>query len=125
MVRPSAPRIPSRSPPGRTAMTTRLSACLALAALAGGTAARAQTITVDTVHDIVDFPAPQTVAELPGPDGVVSFREACTAANNTPGPQTIAFAIPQSQWWLLGDVALLEQDSPIFLLSDDATTVDF
>jgi hypothetical protein len=119
---------PSRAP-GRTSGLTltpilTLACALALAlALAG--AASAQTVTVTTVDDVVDFAAPKTVAQLPGPDGRVSFREACTAANNTPGPQTIAFAIPASEWWLMSTIALLRQEHGIFLLSDDATTVDF
>ena len=36
-----------------------------------------------------------TIADLPGPDGLVSFSEAMIAANNTPGADTIAFAIPR------------------------------
>ena len=32
-------------------------------------------------------PVLQQVSDLPGPDGRVSFREAVTAANNTPGPR--------------------------------------
>lgn len=48
-----------------------------------------ETITVTTLNDVTDFGGAQQVADLPGPDGRVSFREACTAANNTAGPQTI------------------------------------
>jgi hypothetical protein len=92
-------------------------------ALAG--AAAAQTITVTTVEDVTDFAAPQTVAQLPGPDGKVSFREALTAANGTAGPQTVAFAIPKSEWWLDSLQALLKQEAGIFALEDDGTTVDF
>lgn len=101
-------------------------ALLALSLVAGSAAANAQTITVTTTEDVVDFVAPQQVANLPGPDGVVSFREACTVANNMPGPQTIAFAIPNAppmEW--SGGVAILFMDFNIFQLSDDATTVDF
>ncbi|HVS11520.1 MAG TPA: hypothetical protein VMS76_16750 [Planctomycetota bacterium] len=88
--------------------------------------ASAQVITVTTTEDVVDFGGGQQVANLPGPDGVVSFREACTAANNTPGPQTIAFAIPNAppnEW--SGGVAILFMDFNSFQLSDDDTTVDF
>jgi hypothetical protein len=95
----------------------------ALLALAGPSAA--QTITVTTTEDVVDFGNPQTAAQLPGADGKVSFREALTAANNMPGPQTIAFAIPQSEWWLVQGQALLKQELGIFALDDDATTLDF
>lgn len=57
-----------------------------------------QTITVDTSNDVVDFGGAQTVADLPGPDGKVSLPEAGLASDNTPGVQTIAFHIPQSEW---------------------------
>jgi hypothetical protein len=57
-----------------------------------------ETITVTTEADAVDFSSPQTTAQLPGPDERVSFREAVIAANNTAGPQTITFAIPQSEF---------------------------
>jgi hypothetical protein len=89
--------------------------------------ALAQTITVNTVNDIVDFPAPQTFAQLPGPDGQISFREAVIAANNTPGAQTIEFAIPPSQFWLVQGVALLRVESAPggFVVTDDDTTIDF
>ena len=101
-----------------------------MAGLALGTVsclAHAQTITVTTVDDTVDFAAPQTVAQLPGPDGRVSFREAVAAANNTPGAQTIEFAIPTSQFWLVPGLALLrvEQTPGGFILTDSDTTVDF
>ena len=85
-----------------------------------------QTIAVTTTDDVVDFGGAQQVANLPGPDGLVSFREACTAANSTLGPQTIAFAIPNApamEW--NGGVATLFMDFDIFSLSDDGTTVDF
>ena len=95
----------------------------ALGALA--TTAAAQTITVTTVDDLSDFAGQMRVGDLPGPDGRVSFREACTAANNTPGPQTIEFAIPRSDWWLVSDVALLRLENGVFQLTDDETTVDF
>jgi hypothetical protein len=103
-----------------------LALLLGLCLGAGSAAASAQTVTVTTTEDVVDFPSPQQFADLPGPDGVVSFREACTAANNTGGAQTIAFAIPNAlpmEW--SGGVAILFMDFDIFQLSDDATTVDF
>jgi hypothetical protein len=97
---------------------------LALVGLALAATARAQTVTVNTVEDSVDFAAPQRLEQLPGPDGVVSLAEAIIATNNTPGPQTVAFAIPRDQWWLLDNVALLRQEN-LFLITDDATTLDF
>ncbi len=64
-----------------------------------GPVALAQTITVD-IEDasIFDVPDTATVADLPGPDGSISFGEAMVASNNTPGRQTVAFAIPTSEW---------------------------
>jgi hypothetical protein len=93
--------------------------------LAFSTNATSQTITVTTVNDVVDFSGLQQVSDLPGPDRQVSFREACIAANNTPGPQTIAFAIPQSEWWLMPGIALLRLEGGVFPLNDDGTVVDF
>ena len=87
--------------------------------------AASQTVTVTTVNDVVDFGGFQQVRDLPGPDGQVSFREACIAANNTPGPQTIAFAIPESEWWLMPGIALLRLENGAFPLTDDGTVVDF
>lgn len=87
--------------------------------------ASAQVVTVTTLEDITDFPSPQLVAQLPGPDGVVSFREALLAANNTPAPQTIRFAIPTSQYWLINDMALLKIEEGAFFYADDGGTLDF
>ena len=84
-----------------------------------------ETVVVTTLNDIVDFGGSQTVADLPGPDGKVSFREAIIATNNTPGPQTIAFAIPQDEWWLFTELALLRLEDGVFVITDNQTTVDF
>ena len=65
--------------------------------------ANAQVIVVDTASDVTDFTGVQQVADLPGPDGKVSLAEAGLASDHTPGVQTIAFRIPQSEWqyqWL-------------------------
>lgn len=62
-----------------------------------------EIITVDTAADVVDFGGNRQVADLPGPDGRVSLAEAGLASDNTPGVQTIAFAVPQNEWefqWL-------------------------
>lgn len=70
-----------------------------------GTLIRA-TVVVDTTDDSVDFGGAQQVPDLPGPDGKTTLREAIIAANNTAGPHTIQFNIPQSgndfhdnAWW--------------------------
>src|SRR5262245_42004338 len=83
------------------------------------------TITVTTLNDTTDFAGAQQIGDLPGPDGRVSFREAVTAANNTPGRQTIAFAIPTSEFWLVPGVALLKLEDEAFVITDTGTTVDF
>lgn len=83
-----------------------------------------ETITVTTLNDVSDFSGSQQVNDLPGPDGCVSFAEAVTAANNTPGPQTIAFAIPVAEFWLVQGVALLRLENA-FVLYDSGTTIDF
>lgn len=112
-------------------------ACLALAApragaasapVAGGAApvATVQPITVDlALDDFTDFGGAQTVADLPGPDGHVTFREAVLAANNTPGPQTIAFAIPTSEWSIFANDRAIIRIENMLYVSDDDTTVDF
>ena len=108
--------------------TTAWTAAVLGAALAlSGANGLAQTVTVNTVEDLVDFGGAQRVADLPGPDGRVSFREAVIAANNTPGPQTIEFAIPTADFWLISNMALLKvENSPGgFWLTDNGTTVDF
>ncbi len=87
--------------------------------------ASGETITVTTLEDVSDFTGVRQVGNLPGPDGRISFREAVTAANNTPGPQTIAFAIPTSEFWLITNTALIKVERGPFFLEDDATTVDF
>ena len=97
----------------------------ALLAAASSARAAGETITVTTLEDVVDVGGAQQVADLPGPDGVVSFREAVLAVNATPGAQTIAFAIPTSEFWLAGNYALLKIEVGAFSLTDDATTIDF
>ncbi|HZW08741.1 MAG TPA: GC-type dockerin domain-anchored protein [Phycisphaerales bacterium] len=87
--------------------------------------AAAQTVTVDTARDIVDFGGAQTIDDLPGPDGRVSFREALMATDNTPGPQTVAFAVPRDEWWYSDVKAMLENDGGSFVVEGDETTIDF
>lgn len=100
-----------------------MTCALAFALSALGTA---QTVTVDlALDDFMDFGGAQRVADLPGPDGHVTVREAVTAANNTPGAQTIAFAIPTSEWSIFySDRALIRLDNMLYVSGDD-TTIDF
>jgi hypothetical protein len=99
---------------------------LTAALLSFASAATAQDIiTVDTLFDITDFSGAQQLADLPGPGGKISFREAIIAANNTPGPQTIHFAIPQTEWWGGMDIALIKLEEGAFVIQDDNTVIDF
>ena len=104
-------------------------ALAALLALVAGSSAGAQaqtTITVDTTRDMADFGGAQTVADLPGPDGQTSFREATIASTNTAGPETIAFDIPTSDPGFDGTgftIATAAGAAPL-TIGDDATTVD-
>ncbi|MCB9851662.1 MAG: hypothetical protein H6819_01095 [Phycisphaerales bacterium] len=88
----------------------------------------AQTVTVTTGADVVDVDwQTATIADLPGPDGKVSFSEAMIATNHTPGHQTIAFAIPQEEWTLqfaLPGRAVLQTLNGFFLRSFDDVTID-
>ncbi|MCG3125356.1 MAG: hypothetical protein CHACPFDD_00174 [Phycisphaerae bacterium] len=103
----------------------RLHVLMLLAALSASAAA--QTVTVDlALDDFTDFGGAQTVADLPGPDGHITLREAVLAANNTPGPQTIAFAIPLSEWSNIfyTDRVIIRLDLMCYVSGDD-TTFDF
>lgn len=98
----------------------------ALALLAASAPAAAQSITVDlALDDFMDFGGGQTVADLPGPDGHVTLREAVTAANNTPGPQTIEFAIPVSEWSIFADDRAMIALDDIVFVRDNGTFLDF
>lgn len=98
-----------------------LASTLLLASTAG-----AQTLRVDlALDDFTDFGGAQGVADLPGPDGHITLREAVTAANNTPGPQTITFAIPTSEYSIFyADRAIIRLEQMLYV-SDDGTTLDF
>ena len=107
----------------------------AVVSLLAGAPAGAQgqvTITVDTTSDVVDFGGAQTVADLPGPDGQTSLREATIASTNTAGPETIAFDIPTSDPGFTGEEFVIGIDpDPVpqevafgLEIGDDATTLD-
>ena len=124
LARPSGfPSIPMR-PRSRTA---RLALLLAVPAslVSASSSLGAQTVTVTTVEDVTDFGGARRVEDLPGPDGLVSFREAVLASNNTPGPQSVHFAIPQAGWWFSTEMAILKLENGVFLVTDDDTTLDF
>ncbi len=51
-------------------------------------------IAVNSTSEAVDFGGAQQVGDLPGPDGLVTLREAIIAANNTAGADVVEFNIP-------------------------------
>lgn len=82
-------------------MSVKLITVMALALTAATCAANGELVTVTISSDDVDIDwQTGTIDDLPGPDGEVSFAEAIVATNNTPGHQTIGFAIPESDWQL-------------------------
>lgn len=97
---------------------------LLLVFLVLGSPSLSQTVTVTTVEDVVDFGGAMLPGDLPGPDGLVSFREALIATNNLPGPQVVDFQIPTARWWLFDDFAALKLEQGIFAVTDDGTTID-
>lgn len=98
------------------------------ALLISSSVASGQDVVVTTANDAVDVDwQTATIADLPGPDGKVSFSEALIAANHTPGHQTIGFAIPQSEWilqFILPGRAVLTTLTGFFLHADEAVTID-
>jgi hypothetical protein len=81
-------------------------------------------ILVNTTSDAMDLYAPQQLGDLPGPDGVVSLREAITAANNSPGPQVIGFNIPEADPGFHDTVFTIKPLGRLPDLTDDGTTID-
>lgn len=90
--------------------------------------AGAQIVTVTTAEDRVDIDwQTARIEDLPGPDGKISFAEAMIATNNTPGHQTIGFAIPQNEWilqFLFPGCAVLTSNTGFFFRSSDEVTID-
>jgi CSLREA domain-containing protein len=83
--------------------------------------ALAAMVTVNSTTDISDGDT-SSIANLiadPGPDGVISLREAIEAANNTPGADTIAFSISGC-----GGVCSIQPLSALPSLSGGGTTID-
>jgi hypothetical protein len=84
----------------------------------------APAIVVNTTRDVMDVPANAQVTQLPGPDKLVSLREAIIAANNTPGPQDIAFNIPKSDAGFDGKVFRMAVNSALPTLTGGGTAID-
>jgi parallel beta-helix repeat protein len=82
-------------------------------------------IIVNTTSDVIDF-GDGRVEDLPGPDGLVSLREAIRAANATPGHQVIGFNIPTTEGAFDGMVFTIrvKTNYPLDPLWDDRTTID-
>lgn len=101
-------------------------ALIMLLAAVGSTSA--ETVTVTISADIVDIPwQTATIEDLPGPDGEVSFSEAMIATNNTPGHDTVGFAIPADDWilqFLFPGRAVLHTTTGFFFRSSDEVTID-
>ena len=100
-----------------------------LATLLTCSAVGAQTVTVTTVADTVDIDwQTATVADLPGPDGLVSFSEAMIVTNNTPGHQTVEFAIPAGQLgWCCpqyNGIAVFHSSVGFYWRANDSVTID-
>lgn len=82
-------------------------------------------ILVTTTSDVADFGGAQQIGDLPGPDRLVSLREAIVAANNTSGPQVIGFNIPTSDPGFDGSVFTIRpQPEQLPILVNDGTTID-
>ena len=104
----------------------------AAAALAGlfmmVTLVSAATITVNVGTDPIDIDwQTATIADLPGPDGKISLSEALIASDNTPGHDTIAFALPPSEWqmqWLYPGQPVIYSSYTYFWRASDEVTID-
>jgi len=81
-------------------------------------------IIVNTTSDVLDFSDPQQVEDLPGPDGLVTLREAMIAANNTSGAQLIAFNIPEYDAGFDGEVFTIKPSSILLEFIDNSTFID-
>jgi hypothetical protein len=91
--------------------------------------AAAQTITVTMLTDTVDVDWQiATVADLPGPDGLISMSEAFIASNHTPGVQTIGFAIPANELGWIGPayqgIAVFQAGTGFFWSATETVIVD-
>jgi hypothetical protein len=91
---------------------------LLLALLPVSHIAWAATVTVNSTTDVSDGDT-SSIASLiasPGPDGVITLREAIEAANNTPGSDTIYFNC--------GGMCTIQPSSELPALTDDGTIID-
>ena len=101
---------------------------LSMLAFTRPASAAGETIVVNSTSNIEDFGGTKTVTDLPGPDGIVSLREAVTAANNTAGANTIAFNIPTTDpgfglAGFSGTFVIFVEGDPL-IVRDSFTTID-
>lgn len=111
---------------------------LATSLLLGGLhapVARAASLSVTTLNDTVDAAACSAVdtTNLPGPDGVVSLREAICAANTMPGDDTITIDVPgtialtgaaREDANVSGDLDIVDNGELIIIGNLGGTTID-
>ena len=81
-------------------------------------------VIVNATSDIVDFAGVQEIGDLPGPDGLVTLREAIIAANNSSGPQVIGFNIPIADPGFDGVAFTIRPLSPLPGLWSGGTTIN-
>jgi parallel beta-helix repeat protein len=79
-------------------------------------------ILVNTTSDVADFNG--NIEDLPGPDGVVSLREAIIAAHNPLGRQSIGFNIPINDEGFNGIVFTIKSNSDFSDIYDNCTFID-
>jgi hypothetical protein len=114
---------------GKRLWITALVLALVLALLPARHTAWAATVTVNSTTDVSDGDT-SSIANLiasPGGDGVISLREAITAANNTSGDDTIAFNIPAATdpgCDAGTGVCTIQPTSVLPVLSGGGTTID-
>lgn len=113
----------ARKWPVRSAIELAVLILLALSTLLPWQTAGAADVTVTTTTDVLDAGGGDcgaiTIPFHPGPDGVISLREAMCAANNTAGPDTIQFDIPSCE-----SGCTIQPTVALPVLTDDGTTID-
>jgi len=95
---------------------------LAGVSLLSAAASAQSVVTVNTAEDVSDSVG--GISQLPGPDGLVSLREAVSAVNATSGRHTIEFAIDRDPTDPSSGLLRLSQ-SAFVTLTRAGTTIDF
>ena len=113
-----------RWPSGQTQVLTGVATNQILSVTEPELAIDESQVVVNSTTDAADFGGSLKVRNLPGPDGVVSLREAIVASNNTSGPQLIQFNISTSDDGFNGDVFTIQPLSALPALTDNGITID-